>query len=246
MRPSMAASRSRPATCGSKARRSPSLPGFGEGRWWVQDLAASLPARLIPAGRRRRARPVRRAGRQDDAARRGRPPRHGGRFVGKSSRTTARESRAHASRRRAGRSRCADMGARRASSTRSCSTRPARRPAPSAAIPKSSTARGRRSSPTAPSSRRKLLDRAAQWLKPGGALVYSVCSLEPQEGEEVVAAFLGRRDSDFALDAPAELPDFVTPIARRLGPHPARPARSRRRARRLLHGAACPRAVNPV
>ena len=26
-----------------------SLPGFGEGRWWVQDLAASLPARLIPA-----------------------------------------------------------------------------------------------------------------------------------------------------------------------------------------------------
>src|SRR3954466_8247700 len=24
------------------------LPGFGEGRWWVQDLAASLPARLIP------------------------------------------------------------------------------------------------------------------------------------------------------------------------------------------------------
>ena len=34
----------------AKARRSPSLPGFGEGRWWVQDLAASLPARLIPAG----------------------------------------------------------------------------------------------------------------------------------------------------------------------------------------------------
>src|SRR5512139_1514112 len=24
------------------------LPGFGEGGWWVQDLAASLPARLIP------------------------------------------------------------------------------------------------------------------------------------------------------------------------------------------------------
>src|SRR3954470_17045110 len=28
------------------------LPGFGEGRWWVQDLAASLPARLIPASAR--------------------------------------------------------------------------------------------------------------------------------------------------------------------------------------------------
>src|SRR5579872_3685753 len=24
------------------------LPGFAEGRWWIQDLAASLPARLIP------------------------------------------------------------------------------------------------------------------------------------------------------------------------------------------------------
>src|SRR3954465_13141434 len=25
------------------------LPGFGGGKWWVQDLAASLPARLVPA-----------------------------------------------------------------------------------------------------------------------------------------------------------------------------------------------------
>lgn len=28
-----------------------------------------------------------------------------------------------------------------------------------------------------------LLERAAQWLKPGGQLVYAVCSLEPEEGE---------------------------------------------------------------
>ena len=26
------------------------LPGFASGEWWIQDLAASLPARLIPAG----------------------------------------------------------------------------------------------------------------------------------------------------------------------------------------------------
>ena len=32
-----------------------------------------------------------------------------------------------------------------------------------------------------------LLDRAAQWLKPGGRLVYAVCSLEREEGEERVA-----------------------------------------------------------
>jgi 16S rRNA (cytosine967-C5)-methyltransferase len=58
----------------------------------------------------------------------------------------------------------------------------------------------------------KLLKVAAQWLKPSGALVYSVCSLEPQEGEEVVSSFLSCH-SDLAIDAPApgELPDFVSP-----------------------------------
>ncbi|WFL78304.1 RsmB/NOP family class I SAM-dependent RNA methyltransferase [Altererythrobacter arenosus] len=32
-----------------------------------------------------------------------------------------------------------------------------------------------------------LLERAAQWLKPGGVLVYAVCSLEREEGEEQAA-----------------------------------------------------------
>lgn len=36
----------------------------------------------------------------------------------------------------------------------------------------------------------ELLARAAGWLKPGGTLVYCTCSLEPQEGEAVVSAFL--------------------------------------------------------
>ncbi|MGS3045142.1 hypothetical protein AB2862_24445, partial [Escherichia coli] len=26
------------------------LPGFAEGRWWVQDIAASIPARLLADG----------------------------------------------------------------------------------------------------------------------------------------------------------------------------------------------------
>ena len=39
-----------------------------------------------------------------------------------------------------------------------------------------------------------MLLRAADWLKPGGALVYSVCSLEPEEGEAVAEAFLASRD----------------------------------------------------
>jgi 16S rRNA (cytosine967-C5)-methyltransferase len=40
-----------------------------------------------------------------------------------------------------------------------------------------------------------MLERSAAWLKPGGTLVYSVCSLEPEEGEAVARAFLaGRAD----------------------------------------------------
>ena len=54
----------------------------------------------------------------------------------------------------------------------------------------------------------RLLDRAAQWLKPGGVLVYSVCSLEPQEGEEVIRAFL-ERHSAFRMDAASGLQEFV-------------------------------------
>ncbi len=55
-----------------------------------------------------------------------------------------------------------------------------------------------------------LLGRAANWLNPGGALIYSVCSLEPEEGEDVIAAFLVAHPG-FRLDQPAGLPDFVTP-----------------------------------
>jgi 16S rRNA (cytosine967-C5)-methyltransferase len=57
----------------------------------------------------------------------------------------------------------------------------------------------------------KLLSRALHWLKPGGSLVYSVCSLESQEGGEVIGDFL-KGNPDFKIDPPEpqELPDFVT------------------------------------
>jgi 16S rRNA (cytosine967-C5)-methyltransferase len=35
----------------------------------------------------------------------------------------------------------------------------------------------------------KMIARAAEWVKPGGRLVYAVCSLEPQEGEDVARRF---------------------------------------------------------
>ena len=42
-----------------------------------------------------------------------------------------------------------------------------------------------------------MLDHAADLVRPGGRLVYCVCSLEPEEGEAQAAAFLTRR-ADFA------------------------------------------------
>ena len=39
-----------------------------------------------------------------------------------------------------------------------------------------------------------MLDRAAQVLKPGGRLIYSTCSSEPEENDEVVAAFLAAHE----------------------------------------------------
>ena len=45
----------------------------------------------------------------------------------------------------------------------------------------------------------RILDSAADRLKPGGQLVYCVCSLEPEEGEAQVEAFLARRQ-DIALE----------------------------------------------
>jgi 16S rRNA (cytosine967-C5)-methyltransferase len=34
----------------------------------------------------------------------------------------------------------------------------------------------------------RLLTRASQWLKPGGTLIFATCSLEPEEGENVAQA----------------------------------------------------------
>jgi 16S rRNA (cytosine967-C5)-methyltransferase len=46
---------------------------------------------------------------------------------------------------------------------------------------------------------REILDAAAAWVRPGGHLVYSTCSILREENEAVVEAFLARR-RDFALD----------------------------------------------
>lgn len=55
-----------------------------------------------------------------------------------------------------------------------------------------------------------LLERASNWVKPGGLLVYAVCSLEPEEGEAVVTRFLSD-DRRYAIDPirAGELPDGI-------------------------------------
>jgi 16S rRNA (cytosine967-C5)-methyltransferase len=57
-----------------------------------------------------------------------------------------------------------------------------------------------------------LLARAADWLKPGGRIIYATCSLERAEGEEQVERFLAAHP-DFALVPiePGETPDGIAP-----------------------------------
>lgn len=40
-----------------------------------------------------------------------------------------------------------------------------------------------------------MLSHVASWLKPGGVLIYCVCSLQPEEGEQQVAEFLAQHDA---------------------------------------------------
>jgi 16S rRNA (cytosine967-C5)-methyltransferase len=59
-----------------------------------------------------------------------------------------------------------------------------------------------------------LLDAAARRVRPGGRLVYCVCSLEPEEGEAQVEPFLRRRP-DMRLDPISALEGGAPPLARR-------------------------------
>ena len=167
------------------------MPGFDDGAWFVQDVAASLPARLLgDVGRQARSRSVRRARRQDGAAGAGR--RLGGRgrlHRRRGCHCSPRTSRGSVLRP------SWSMPMRRAGnpanySTRCCSTRPAPRPAPFAGIPTSPILKSPKDIVALAALQARLLDHAATLVKPGGRLVYSTCSLEPEEGEAQIAAFL--------------------------------------------------------
>ena len=50
----------------------------------------------------------------------------------------------------------------------------------------------------------KLLDQANRRLKPGGRLVYSTCSMEPEENQEVIKRFL-ETHTGYTLEADRRL-----------------------------------------
>jgi 16S rRNA (cytosine967-C5)-methyltransferase len=186
------------------------LPGFQSGEWWVQDLAASLPARLIPSGAidvldlcsapGGKAMQLAAAGHDvtavDFSEQRLRRLRENLERTGLSADLVAADILTWEPRREFDAilldSPCSATGTFRRHPEVLYRARP-RIIAESAQL------------------QAKLLARAAEWLRPGGALVYSVCSIEPQEGEAIVSAFL-RGHPKFRIAAPeaGELPAFVT------------------------------------
>jgi 16S rRNA (cytosine967-C5)-methyltransferase len=174
------------------------LTGYGEGRWWVQDISASIPARLLGPGEGRTALDLCAA--------------PGGKTMQLASSgwdvTAVDVSEARLARLK-------DNLARTglAASVVAADVMKWAPPAPVDAIlldaPCSATGIFRRHPdvlhrvrPRAlaalAEAQRAMLARAADWLKPGGSLVYSVCSLEPEEGEQVAEAFLAGR-ADYGL-----------------------------------------------
>ena len=188
------------------------LPGFDAGRWWVQDLAASLPARLIPGS----------AGTVLDAcaAPGGKTMQlaAAGHEVTALDRSESRLARLSDNLNRTG------FRAKTIVADASEWESPDRFDAVLLDAPCSATGTFRRHPEVLYRARpaiidqsaelqAKLLIRAADWVKPGGSLVYAVCSLEPQEGEERIEAFLDARH-DYRVEPAPQLADGVTPHPR--------------------------------
>lgn len=163
------------------------LPGFSEGAWWVQDLAASIPARLLGAGEGRRVLDLCAApgGKTMQLA-------AAGWEVAALDISARRMERVRANLERTG------LGAE-------CVVADALKWQPEAAFdavlldaPCSATGTcrrhpdvlhriGARQIAELAELQAALLERAARWLSPGGRLVYAVCSLEREEGEDQAA-----------------------------------------------------------
>jgi 16S rRNA (cytosine967-C5)-methyltransferase len=169
------------------------LPGFTEGAWWVQDTAASLPARLLGDVRDKSVADLCAApgGKTAQLA-----------FAG--ARVTAVDrSATRLGRLRENLTRLSLQAHIVAADALEWQPEPQHFDAVLLDAPCSSTGTIRRH-PDVPwlkseadiavlvSLQQRLLDRAVDLLKPGATLVYCVCSLEPEEAEDQIAALLAR------------------------------------------------------
>jgi len=66
--------------------------------------------------------------------------------------------------------------------------------------------------PAAARTQAQMLLSAAELVSPGGRLIYSVCSLEPEEGTDRIAALLEARSDLRAADARTILPPALHPL----------------------------------
>jgi 16S rRNA (cytosine967-C5)-methyltransferase len=191
------------------------LPGFAEGAWWVQDIAASVPARLLGdvAGKRVADLCAAPGGKTAQLALAGAAV-----VAVDSSRTRLALVAENLAR--------LGLDAERVHADATNWQPSERFDAVLLDAPCSSTGTIRRH-PDIPYTKsakdiaalaglqERLLDNAAKLVTPGGRLVYSTCSLEPEEGEAQIAAFLARNEA-FRLDAisPADLfgqKDWIEP-----------------------------------
>jgi len=188
------------------------LPGFGTGDWWVQDLAASLPARLLGQGKGGRALDL-------CAAPGGKTMQlvSAGWDAVSVDQSERRTERLRANLERTGLS-ATVVSANLLDWTPDRAADAILLDAPCSATgifrrhPDVIHRVGPRQIAELAELQAKLLDRALDWLTPGGKLVYATCSLEPQEGEAQIEAMLARRSEVrlAEIDA-AALPEGIVP-----------------------------------
>lgn len=188
----------------------PELAGYCEGRWWVQDIAASLPARLLGRGEGRTALDLCAA-----------PGGKTMQLAGAGFRVTAVDSSESRLARLSDNLERTRLSAKVVAADVLRWSPPDKVDAILLDAPCSATGIYRRHPdvlhrvrPRAiaelAEGQKAMLARAAGWLKPGGSLVYSVCSLEPEEGEAVAEAFLAARpDFEAAHIEAGELPAAI-------------------------------------
>ncbi len=189
----------------------PGLPGFAEGRWWVQDLAASLPARLAGKGEGRAALDLCAApgGKTMQLAAQGWAVTALDKSAKRLERMTdnlARSGLAAAVHQGDALDWDADTPVDLVLLDAPCSATGIFRRHPDVLH----RAGGRQIADMA-EQQALLLERAARWVKPGGVLIYATCSLERMEGEEQIDRFLAAHPA-FSIIAPGpdELPAGIS------------------------------------